>query len=215
MVLVGKTVVLTLFFLYFQCWIKNRNIRATKSFCPGMRHSFFPSFPTSQLPPSPVAVGSKIWTHGLFNVSPTFPSLLTSCCLHLQCRIEYIGLRSKKSGFSPHTLEVPLTTFIRNVQATWYAGRKNEKGAILGEKKGNLDLRITYPTKNQEILPYDLAAFMFLSTTENKTKWCKEGRRERKFGMQPPRLPPHAQTRWHNKHNIFSFDSWYMKFLFH
>ena len=54
------------FFLYFQCWIKNRNIRATKSFCPGMRHSFFPSFPTSQLPPSPVAVGSKIWTHGLF-----------------------------------------------------------------------------------------------------------------------------------------------------
>ena len=53
-----------------------------------------------------------------FNVSPTFPYLLTSCCLHLQCRIEYIGLRSKKSGFSPHTLEVPLTTFIRNVQAT-------------------------------------------------------------------------------------------------
>ena len=66
MVSVGKTVVLTLFFLYFQCWIKNRNIRATKSFCPGMRHSFFPSFPTSQLPLSPVAVRSKIWTHGLF-----------------------------------------------------------------------------------------------------------------------------------------------------
>ena len=94
-----------------------------------------------------------------FNVSPTFPYLLTSCCLHLQCRIEYIGLRSKKSGFSPHTLEVPLTTFIRNVQATWYAGRKNEKGAILGEKKGNLDLRITYPTTNQEILPYFFCGF--------------------------------------------------------
>ena len=35
-----------------------------------------------------------------FNVSPTFPYLLTSCCLHLQCRIEYIGLGSKKSGFA-------------------------------------------------------------------------------------------------------------------
>ena len=53
-----------------------------------------------------------------------------------------------------------------------------------------------------------LAAFMFLSTTENKTKWCKEGRRERKFGMQiHPRLPCHPmlKTLWHNKHNIFSF----------
>ena len=49
------------FFLYFQCWIKNRNIRATKSFCPGMRHSFFPSFPTSQLPPE----SSRCWIENM------------------------------------------------------------------------------------------------------------------------------------------------------
>ena len=34
------------------------------------------------------------------NVSSTFPFLITPCYLYLQCRIEYIGLRSKKSGFA-------------------------------------------------------------------------------------------------------------------
>ena len=63
-----------------------------------------------------------------------------------------------------------------------------------------------------------LAAFMFLSTTENKTKWCKEGRRERKFGMQThPRLPCHPKPKLCDTTNItyLVFDSWYMKFLFH
>ena len=159
MVSVGKTVVLTLFFFISNVESKTETLEQQSRFALECDILFSPLSQLLNFPRVQSLLDRKYGHMDFFNVSPTFPSLLTSCCLHLQCRIEYIGLRSKKSGFSPHTLEVPLTTFIRNVQATWYAGRKNEKGAILGEKKGNLDLRITYPTTNQEILPYFFCGF--------------------------------------------------------
>ena len=159
MVSVGKTVVLTLFFFISNVESKTGTLEQQSRFALECDILFSPLSQLLNFPRVQSLLDRKYGHMDFFNVSPTFPYLLTSCCLHLQCRIEYIGLRSKKSGFSPHTLEVPLTTFIRNVQATWYAGRKNEKGAILGEKKGNLDLRITYPTKNQEILPYFFCGF--------------------------------------------------------
>ena len=79
---------------------KTGTLEQQSGFCLGMRHSSFPSFPTSQVPLSQSLLDRKYGHMDFLNVSSTFPSLLTSCYLHLQCRIEYIGLRSKKSGFA-------------------------------------------------------------------------------------------------------------------
>ena len=96
MVSVGKTVVLTLFFFISNVESKTKTLEQQSRFALECDILFSPLSQLLNFPRVQSLLDRKYGHMDFFNVSPTFPYLLTSCCLHLQCRIEYIGLRTQE-----------------------------------------------------------------------------------------------------------------------
>ena len=144
MVSAGKTVVLALFFPLFPMLNQKQEHWSNKVVF-ALECDILLS-PLSQLLKFPrvQSLLDRKYAHMDFlNESSTFPVI---CIYNVGSNILDSGARKVVlHSFSspPNTIEVPLTKFIRNVRATWYAGRKIEKRATLY----GLDWRIALPPR--------------------------------------------------------------------